>query len=130
MVMNEMEFNNLRSILEDPNVFIGDTGASSYSTFSKLVFKNVRKATENDTTVDASNNNIKGSVVVDMPRIIFNKHRQELGGVNIKYVVYSPKNGFNLFRITKRLKSGWKLGSNAEEIWISKGKKKLYLISR
>ena len=125
MGMNEMEFNNSRSILEDPNVFIGDTGATSDSMFSKLGLKNVRKATEEDTIVDASKNKITGSVVGDMPSIICNKHGQELRGVNIQDVVYSPKNGFNLFSITKRLKIGWTLGGNADSLWITKGEKKV-----
>ena len=65
----------------------------------------MRKATEYDTILDASKNKISGSVVGDMPSIICNKHGQELGGVNIQDVVYSPKNGFYLFSITRRLKS-------------------------
>ena len=106
MRMNDMEFNNSRSILEDPNVFTGATGATSDSTFSKLGFENLLKATENDTIVDTSLNKISGSVVGYIPSIIFNKHGQKLVSVNIQDVVYSPKNEFNLFSITKRLKIG------------------------
>ena len=83
------------------------------------------KETEDDTIVNASNNKITGSVVEYMSIIICNKHSQELGGVNIQDVMYSAKNGFNMFSITKRLKSGWKSGGNAYEIWISKDEKKM-----
>ena len=94
MGMSEMEFQKSRAILEDPNVFIGDTGATSDSTFSKVGFKNVRKATDVDTIVDASKNKISGSVVGDMPSIVCNKHGQEMGAVNVQDVVYSLKNDF------------------------------------
>ena len=95
---------NSRNILADPNVFIGDIGATSDSTFSKLEFKNTRKASGDDTIVDASKNKIAGDVVGDMPSVVCNKYGQELEAVNVQDVFYSPKNGFNLFSLSKRLK--------------------------
>ena len=41
-------------LLEDPNVFIGDTRASGDTTLSDLGFKNVRRASRSDSIVDAS----------------------------------------------------------------------------
>ena len=120
MGMDEMEFENSRNILSDPNVFIGGTGATSDSTFSKLGFKNTRKASEDDTIVDASKNKIAGDVVGDMPSVVCNKYGQELEAVNVQDVVYSPKNRFNIFSLTKRLKDGWKLGGDADALWIYK----------
>ena len=78
----------------------------------------MRRATESNEIVDASKNKITGSVVGYMPSIICNKHGQQLGYVNIQDVVYSPKNGFNLFSITKILK--------ADENWVAKLMKFLF----
>eukprot|EP00957_Ditylum_brightwellii_P140112 10676410-Ditylum_brightwellii.AAC.1 len=55
------------SILKDPNVFIGDTGATCDTTFSDLGFINVTQADEKDNIVNASGNAIEGKVVGDMP---------------------------------------------------------------
>eukprot|EP00957_Ditylum_brightwellii_P036861 2791456-Ditylum_brightwellii.AAC.1 len=53
-------------ILNDPNLFIGDTSATSNTTNSKYGFVNVRKATSDNSIVDASGNGISGNIVGDI----------------------------------------------------------------
>eukprot|EP00957_Ditylum_brightwellii_P041493 3141939-Ditylum_brightwellii.AAC.1 len=72
-----MAFTGNSSILKDPNVFIGDTGATCDTTFSDLGFVNVTQAGEKDNIVDASGNNIEGRVVGDMPSTVCDRHGQE-----------------------------------------------------
>ena len=59
-------------ILNDPNVFIGDTGTTSDTTSSKYGFVNIREATSNASIADASRNGIAGSVVGDLKGTICN----------------------------------------------------------
>eukprot|EP00957_Ditylum_brightwellii_P064283 4878346-Ditylum_brightwellii.AAC.1 len=72
-----MEFTSNSKILEDPNVIIGDTGASSDTTNSKLGFRNIREAKKEDSIIDASENNVKGSIVGDISGTVCSKDGQE-----------------------------------------------------
>eukprot|EP00957_Ditylum_brightwellii_P176626 13452896-Ditylum_brightwellii.AAC.1 len=64
-----MAFTSSSNTLKDPNVFIGDTGATCDSTFSEIVLTNKQQTGKLDNIVDASGNGIKGNVVGDMPSI-------------------------------------------------------------
>lgn len=97
MSMNRMEFNATAKLLEDPNVFIGDTGASSDTTASRIGFKNTKPGNEQDDIVDASGNGLKGTVVGDVSGTFCNKNGEELCDATIKEMVYTPDAGYNLF---------------------------------
>ena len=122
---SNMEFTGSSSILKDPNVFIGDTGATCDTTFSDLGLLNVYQAGKKDNIVDASGNGIEGKVVGDLPCTVCNKKGQEQCAVMIKGMVHMPQAGYNLFSLTKRLDEGWTLGGSAEAIWIEKGGKRI-----
>ena len=124
MAMNRMEFRASAKILEDPNLFIGDTGASSDTTFSDLGFKNKRSSGEEDDVTDASGNGIRGESVGDVSGIFCDKFGEEQGRAKIQEMVYSSDAEFNLFSITKRLIDGWELSGNNEALWITKGNNK------
>ena len=81
----------------------------------------MRKVGEGDETIDASDSKIKGNIVGSMPSIICDRNGKEIEHVTVQDVVHSPEAEFNLFSITKRLKDGWKLGGDANAIWIYKG---------
>eukprot|EP00957_Ditylum_brightwellii_P203027 15332909-Ditylum_brightwellii.AAC.1 len=125
-----MVFANNSNILKDPIVFIGDTGATCDSTFSKIGLTNKQQAGKLDNIVDLSGNGIKGNVVGDMPSIVCNKNGQEKLDVIIKGIMHLPQAGYILFSITNRLEEGWTLGDGTEAIWFTKGKKKSCLASR
>ena len=56
MAVNDMKFQASADILEDPNVFIGDTGASRDTTVLDLGFKNRRSVGMNESVTDTSRN--------------------------------------------------------------------------
>ena len=112
-------------LLKDPDIFIGDTGATCNSTNSDIGLVDVRQAKMTDNIIDASRNDILGSIVGDMPSTVCDKNGQELQDVMIKDIVHLPQSGYNLFSLTKRLEDGWTLGGNANAIWITKGKLKV-----
>ena len=74
MGLNEMEFNATSKLLKDPNVFIGNTGATSNTTFSRLGLTNFKSANNGDNIFDASGNNISGEMVGDVWGTFFDKH--------------------------------------------------------
>jgi hypothetical protein len=45
--------------------------------------------------------------------------------IQMKDVKVVPDNKFNLFSVTKRLSSGWKLGGDEKSLWLSKGDNKV-----
>ena len=106
-------------------MFIGGTGASSDTTASDLGFRNVRQANEADNIVDASGNDLSGKLVGDLSGNFCNKHGKEVGQATIKDMVYTPRAGYNLFSLTKRLDDGWILGGDKNSLWISKGENKV-----
>eukprot|EP00957_Ditylum_brightwellii_P027925 2109651-Ditylum_brightwellii.AAC.1 len=73
----KIAFASNSNILKDPNVFIGDTGATCDSTFSEIGFTNKQQAGKLDNIVDVTGNGIKGNVVRDMPSIVCGKNGQE-----------------------------------------------------
>ena len=73
MTMNKMKFNATANILSDPNVFIGDTGASSDTTASDLRFRNVKPAAASNNIVDASGNNLIGKTTGDVAGVFCDK---------------------------------------------------------
>eukprot|EP00957_Ditylum_brightwellii_P204306 15338603-Ditylum_brightwellii.AAC.1 len=90
-------------ILEDPNVFAGDTGANSDATNSRYGFTNIRKATKRDSTVDALENNISGRILGDVCGNIYSKTGQELKDLSIKDMMHISGSGYTLFILTKHL---------------------------
>ena len=122
---NKSKFNNKSYILKNPNLFIGDTGATSDSTFSHVILVNMLTAGKEDEIIDVSDNKIQGRILGNMPSVICDNKGKGIDTAIVKYLVYSPKVGFNLFNIIKRLKEGWLLGRNVEVIWITKGNKKI-----
>ena len=61
MSMNQMEFLASAKFLEEPNVFIGDTGASSDTTTLTHSFKNTREGSSKEDIFDLSGGGLKGS---------------------------------------------------------------------
>ena len=99
---NTTFYKNTKS-LEDPNIFIGDTGATCYTTNSKDDFCIIKKVTKYDNIVDASGNNIERTVVGDISNAKCNKVGREVKNVIIKDIVHIPRTGCSLLSLTKRL---------------------------
>ena len=106
MGITQMEVRASARILEDPNVFIGDTRASSNTTVSDLGFGNRRAASALDNITNASRNDLSRKNVGDVLGTFCDKDWNEENNVIIKDMVYSPNAEFNLFSLTKRLDKG------------------------
>ena len=125
MSMNQMKFRASAKLLEDSNISIRDTGASSDMTTSARGFKNTRKGGSKDDITEAPRGGLKGKLVGNVTGTFCIKHRQGLYDATIKEMVYTPDSRFNLSSITKRLEQGYKLGGNQNAIWIEKGARKI-----
>eukprot|EP00957_Ditylum_brightwellii_P025898 1959438-Ditylum_brightwellii.AAC.1 len=59
---SDLTFISNAKILEDPNVFIGDTGVTTDATNLQFGLKNVRKANPSDDIFDTSGNDLTSNV--------------------------------------------------------------------
>ena len=120
MTANVMAFGSSDKLLQDPNVFIADTGATSDTTPHFVGFSKVSDATEKDSITDASGTSISGRKVGNIKGAICDKYGNEVKEGTIRDIVHMPDSSFNLFSLTKRLNTGWTLGGNSEKLWIEK----------
>ena len=129
MSVNQMDFQASAKFLEDRNVFLGDTGASSDTTTLTRGFKNTRKGGSEDNITNVSGVGLKGKLVSNVTGTFYNKHGQGLYDATIKEMVYTPDAGFNLFSITKQLEQGYWLGGDKIQFGLKKDRIKLCLTS-
>ena len=117
-------FPNVLKLLQDPCVWIGDTGATRHMTRHNIGLKNQRKP--NGSRATMGNGHVeKASVVGNIFGTVCDKHGDQLGPVSMMDVAVFPNLAYNMFSMTKMMRQGWILGSNKEAMWLSKGKNKL-----
>jgi hypothetical protein len=120
-----MAFPQEFAMMFDPNVWIADTGASADSTPCSMGATKVRAANDGDTVVVGNGQKSKTNQVVDLSGWKCDKSGNKECKILMSDVKVVPDNKFNLFSITKRLNSGWKLGGDTNSIWLSKGNNKV-----
>ena len=91
------------AILNDPNVFIADTGATSDTTPHDIGFIESKEASAKDAITDASGKIVSGNKIVKLHGKIFDKFGKEKGEATIREIMYTPNSRFNLFSMTKRM---------------------------
>ena len=127
MGMTRPTFPNVLKLLQDPCVWIGDTGATRHMTRHNIGPTNQQKP--NGSRATMGNGHVeKASVVGDIFGTVCDKHGEQLGPVSMADVAVIPKLAYNMFSMTKMMRQGWKLGSNKEAMWLSKGKNKLVFV--
>ena len=111
MGLNNIGFKASAKLLEDPNVFIGDTRALSNTAASNLGFRNKRAAQALDSITNVTGNDLDRKKVGDVTGTFCDKYGKETSSAVIKDMVCSPSLEFNLFSLTKRLKDAYSLGA-------------------
>ena len=124
-MLNAITFPKLPNILKDPNVWIGDTGATVHMTPYEDGLTNLREATKDDGVTMGNNVTESTSKVGDMKAVMCNQHGQLGEAVIMKNVSVVPTSGFNLFSLTKMMNAGWTLHGNEDAILLTKGKMRL-----
>jgi Zinc knuckle len=114
--LSSMTFPNTRALLNDPNVFIADTGLTVHSTRFKSGFKNAKQGTDED-AITMGNGSREGMAMIwDLPGTMCNKEGNELCSATLKDVAYLPTSQFNLFSIMT-----WVLHGDKDQISLTKG---------
>jgi hypothetical protein len=101
-------------LLKDPEIWIGDSGASRHSTFSPIGFYNHKNGDAEDRIMVGNGETIDPDAIRDLKVTVCNKHGVQMTDAVVKDVIYSKVARFNMFSITKCIKNGWKLTGDAE----------------
>jgi hypothetical protein len=116
-----MAFPKDQNFLDNPNLWIVDTGASVHMTPHCNDKINVKKAKGNDAITMGNGKNEDTAVIGSIDGKLCNKNGNTLNDAKISDVAHLPKGKYNLFSITKLQNNGWKLGGDADAIWLTKG---------
>jgi len=111
-------------ILKDPNIWIGDTGATSDSTFNDAGMQSC-KETKSSVTM-GEGKPIQPKKIGDIAVTIHNKNDNEMFDAKMTDVAYIPEADFNLFSITRKLRKGFKLGGDMNSIWLERKARRLF----
>ena len=106
-------------ILKDAEIWIADTGASNHSTFSRTGSINVIES-DLGMTQGATGEAVAPKSAVDIPSLACDRYGNQQFEVTMTGVSLIPKGNFNIFSITRLLLAGWKIGGDANSIWVKK----------
>ena len=114
---SKLAFPSTSKLLQSPNVWIADTGASIHMTSHIAGMKNVRTVSQG-ITMGNSHNELAGRMG-DIRGRICNKFGEVMDTAVLKDVALIAK-GFNLFSLSRMQVNGWKLHGDDKAIWIEK----------
>ena len=104
--MKEMSVSNTVSMLNNPNIFIGDSGASTHNTHFVGGIINIKRGYTNDSVMVGNGNVMTANIVGDLPGMICNRYGDEMSKGLIQEVTHCPSMKCNVFSITKLLLEG------------------------
>jgi len=115
-----MMFPMTKSLLNDPKVWIGDTGATMHMTPYSLGMMDLHD-THAQEAITMGNKSVEQAMKIgNMPGKISDKHSNSWGTTTIKDVALVSKCGFNLFSISNLLKEDWHLKGTSENLTLTK----------
>jgi hypothetical protein len=120
-----MSFPNSLKLLEDPNIWIADMGATCDTTPHKVGANNIKKPTKEDAVTFGDGTNNTAKAIFDVSGVMTNKYGNTIWELKLQNVMYVPTAAYNMVSLTARLKDGWKLNGEDEKIWIAKGHDKV-----
>jgi hypothetical protein len=116
---DEQQFPKALQLLTDPNIFIGDTGASVDMTPNKWCITDSKSC---DVTVHVGNSqHTSASHSGRLSLLVCDKTGAEWVKVTFPDMHLVPEAPYNIISPTSRMESGWDLGGNRHDgIWIEK----------
>jgi hypothetical protein len=115
-----LTFPTSQKTLEDPNVWIGDTAATTHSTPHTQGLYDMQEPTAKDSVTMGNGKSESASSIGKLTGTLCNKHGDKLLKSTMEAVTHLPTGKFNLFSLTKMQKNGWLLHGNAKAIWLTK----------
>jgi hypothetical protein len=116
-----IEFPTDQKFLDNPNVWIGDTGASVHMSPHRSGMRDLQKAKSVDVITMANGSSEDATVIGNISGRVCDKNGNVLNEAKITDVTHLPEGKYNLFSITKLQNEGWILSGDANMIWLTKG---------
>jgi hypothetical protein len=107
----------------DPSLWIGDSGATSHITCSKIGMSDIKPSSQNITVGDGRHLKVKKTGKL---RICFEGREQKTTEVLLENVKYVPEMKVNLFSLTVAMEKGASLYSEGTSVVLKKGGKEIY----
>jgi hypothetical protein len=117
--ITEMQFPNQHSLLKDPDIWIGDSAASTHSTGNYQGMYNLKDKSYVAGIRGIDGNTHKIDSTGDLQGTFHGKLGTAVATVCLQDVSYSPANAFNLISIPQLLVKGWILGGLSEYISVT-----------
>jgi hypothetical protein len=119
-LLNALTFRNNPQLLNDPNVWIADSGTTVHMSPYKIGMRNLRKATEDDTITMGNKRTERATECGDIPVCICDKEGNDVIGTTIMNVAIVTKCSYNLFSLTHMMSEGWTALGCEDKITIQK----------
>ena len=115
-----MTFPDDIGLLDDENIWVGDTGASCHSTSHKVGMIDCVQADKGDSMTAQSGGEIIPDLIGNIPGTVHDKEGNPVGPAVLKEVMYNSGTNFNLFSIPRMLSLGWNLKGDKDALVITK----------
>jgi hypothetical protein len=111
-----------QALLEDPNVWIADTAATSNSTPHAVGMCDLREPSPSDNITMGNGASVGAQKVGHVPGTICDKYGNQVQeNAKIQDVTLIPGGKFNLFSLSKLQMAGWLMHGDSTHIWLEKG---------
>jgi hypothetical protein len=99
--------------IEDPEIWIADSGTTSHTTPHSMGMVNLYKAEAGDTiTMGNGWDTETASMIGEVPGMMCDHHGNQVGPVRLGEVKLLPNGKYNLFSVTKLMKNGWSMSGD------------------
>ena len=127
IILSSVAIPDKLEVLKNEEIWVADRGATNYCSKSARRGINIREASV--TAQGITGPAMSAESKMDLPSIICNQYGQEQLRVTLTNVSCRKCNNFNLFSVGPCLINGWKLSGDSKGLELTKGKKKIRLIS-
>jgi hypothetical protein len=125
VVLVGMDFPYSTRLLNDPNIWIGDTAASVHTSPYQHGMTPEGNTVKNGSVMVGNGITLKTAMYGHISGTVFNKQEAKVGRAKLKHVTYSPNMKFNLCSLSKLCQDGWEMKGNKELLVMEKNIQKI-----
>jgi hypothetical protein len=125
VVLVGMEFPDGMRLLNDPNIWIGDTAASGHTSLYQHGMTPEGNTVKNGSITVGNRFTEKTVMYKNISGTVCNKQGAKVGRAKLMLVAYSPNMKFNLCPLSKLCQDGWEMKGNKEFLVMEKNNQKM-----
>ena len=118
-MMCQFTFAQHKDLLHDPNIWLGNSGASTHSTAYQNGMINMVDATSSDGIVVGNNHVNTVESIGDIPCVFYDKFGEQSISATLTDVSFSRDNAFNLLSIPQLLMKNWTLSGKGDMVTVT-----------